>query len=177
LNNINKKEDLLLIGKVVSLHGIRGNVKIHSYAESLAVFKPETRLFLKLPDKKRNGYTIKWAKPHSKGALLSLKEVDNRDQAERLLGTEIYIEKASLPVPEDGSYYWDDIIGLSVYTLEGEFLGKIDSILQTGSNDVYVVKNLNRGPRFEKLIPALKTVIQSIDLESKIMRIDLPEGL
>lgn len=168
---------MLPIGKVVGLHGIKGNVKIKSYAESLEIFKPDTRLLLETPGEKKNGYTVRWAKSHSKGALLSLKEIDSRDQAEELVGSTMFIEKADLPEPEAGSYYWIDIIGLSVFTVDGEFLGQIDSILQTGSNDVYVVKNRELGPRYEMLIPALESVIQSIDLEAKMMRVDLPEGL
>ncbi len=177
MNNHNQRAGFLPIGKVVGLHGIKGDVKINSYAESLDIFKPETRLFLKAPGKEQTGYTVRWAKPHSKGARLSLKEIETRNQAEDLVGATIFIEKTSLPEPEAGSYYWFDIIGLSVYTVDGVFLGWVDSILQTGSNDVYVVKNRDKGPASETLVPALESVIRTIDLNEKIMRVDLPDGL
>ena len=93
--------------------------------------------------------------------------------AEALIGAEFFIEKEILPELEEGTYYWIDLIGLSVYTTDDVCIGRIESILQTGSNDVYVVKDKNK----ETLIPALASVILSVNLEEKIMRVDLPEGL
>ena len=78
---------------------------------------------------------------------------------------------------EEGTYYWFDLIGLSVFTVEGEFLGQISSIIPTGSNDVYVVKDSKRGLDYERLIPALESVIRSIDIKMKTVRVNLPEGL
>ena len=74
---------------------------------------------------------------------------------------------------EEGTYYWVDLIGIGVFTTEKEYLGRIESIVETGSNDVYVVKNGER----EILIPALETVVLDIDLGKKQMQVDLPEGL
>ena len=70
-----------------------------------------------------------------------------------------------------------DLIGLSVYTIDGDCLGRIDSIIPTGSNDVYVVKNMVDGKENEVLIPALESVVVEVDLNREIMRVDLPEGL
>ena len=117
------------------------------------------------------------AKPHTKTVLLSLKEIENRTQAEALVGSELYIEKMSLPELEDGDYYWFDIIGLSVFTVEGEYIGQVASIMPTGSNDVYIVKGVAGERQKETLIPALASVVVSIDLEKKTMQVDLPEGL
>ena len=74
---------------------------------------------------------------------------------------------------DEDTYYWFDLIGIEVYTKTEEFLGRIESILETGSNDVYVVKKHEK----EVLIPALKSVVLEIDLEHKLMQVDLPEGL
>jgi 16S rRNA processing protein RimM len=122
-------------------------------------------------------YSIKWAKPHARTVLLSLREVKTRAQAEALIGCELYIEKSSLPTPEEDAYYWFDIIGLSVFTVGGEFIGRVASIIPTGSNDVYVVKDTAAVSQKEILIPALASVVVAVDLEQKIMRVDLPEGL
>jgi len=108
---------------------------------------------------------------------LSLREIESRTQAEALVGSKLFIEKKSLPKPEDGGYYWFDIIGLSVFTVKGEYIGRVASIMPTGSNDVYIVKNSAGGRQEEMLIPALSSVVVSIDLEKKTMRVDLPEGL
>jgi 16S rRNA processing protein RimM len=157
----------------VGAHGLKGTSKIQSYAESLEIFKSGTTLLVSSPDGSENRYEIDWIKPHSRGALLTLKEVSGRDQAKSLIGSELYIEKAKLPKLEAGTYYWFDLIGVNVYTSDDRYIGCIDSIIETGANDVYVVKDADK----EILVPALESVVQSIDIESKIMRVELPEGL
>ena len=175
MNSTLSKAGYLRIGKVVGVHGIKGNVKLRSYAESLSLFEPNTPLFFENTDGSETFYTVEWVKPHTKTALMSLTEIENRDQAERLIGADIYIEKTRLPEPEAGAYYWFDLIGLSVYTNEGRFLGRVDSILPTGSNDVYVVTH--PVSQKELLVPALASVVQSIDLDAKTMEVTLPDGL
>ena len=163
----------MLIAKIVGTHGVKGTCKIQSYAESLAVFEPGEALLARRPDGSENSYEIIQVKPHSRGALLTLKGVANREQAKALIGTELYIGRARLPKLDDGTYYWFDLIGLDVYTTEDRYIGRLDSIIETGANDVYVVKKDDR----EILIPALKSVVRVIDTEQKIMRVELPDGL
>ena len=153
-------------------HGLKGTCRIQSYAESLEIFKPGSLLLVSSPGGSEKHYEIDWIKPHSRGALLTLKEITGRDQTESLIGSELYIEKAALPKLEAGTYYWFDLIGINVYTSDDRYIGCIASIIETGANDVYVVKNADR----ETLIPALESVVQSIDIESKKMRVELPEG-
>jgi len=173
LNKLAPKKDLVLIGKIVGTHGLKGTSKIQPYAESLEIFKSGTALLVSSPDGSENRYEIDWIKPHSRGALLALKEITGCDQAKSLIGAELYIEKAELPKLEPGTYYWFDLIGVNVYTSDDRCIGRIDSIIETGANDVYIVKNADK----EILIPALESVVRSIDIESKIMRVELPEGL
>jgi 16S rRNA processing protein RimM len=172
-----EKKGFLFIGKIVGVHGVKGNVKIYSYAESLSAFKPGSLLLLKHNKGWEKTYSIKWIKPHTRSILLSLKGINNRTQAEGLIGSELYIKKSSLPALEEGTYYWFDIIGLSVFTVAGEYIGRVESIMPTGSNDVFVVKDITKGHDKETLIPALESVVKSIDLKLKTMRVDLPEGL
>jgi len=171
------KSDILPIGKIVGVHGIAGNVKMHSYAESLSVFSPGTLLLARHGKGGGGTYSIRWAKPHTKTVLLSLKEIENRAQAEALVGSELYIEKKRLPKLKNGDYYWFDIIGLSVFTVKGEYIGRVASVMPTGSNDVYIVKDFVDGHQRETLIPALASVVVCINLEKKTMQVDLPEGL
>ncbi len=173
---MNKPEPIkerVIIGKIVGVHGIKGILKIHSYAESLEIFAPDTIITVSTPDGSQKGYDIDWIKPHSRGALLALKNVNNRDQAKTLVGADLQIEKAALPELETGVYYWYELIGLKVLTTDDRYLGRLESIIETGANDVYVVKNDER----EVLIPALESVVQTIDIESNLMRVDLPDGL
>ena len=134
---------------------------------------------LHLKDSHGSGFALKvnWAKPHSKTILLSLEGIRNRGQAEELIGAELFIEKAALEALEEGSYYWVDLMGLAVYSLEEEYLGELSSIVQTGSNDVYVVKRMDGTTEIEVLVPALASVVKEIDLDKRVMRVDLPEGL
>jgi 16S rRNA processing protein RimM len=165
--------NLLLIGKIVGVHGLKGTVKVCSYAESLSAFKPGGLILARDSKSRDKTYVIQWVKPHTRTILLSLKWVDDRYISETLVGSDLFIEKAKCLEPEDGSYYWFDIIGLSVYTIDEKFIGRVESIIPTGSNDVYVVKNNDD----EILIPGLESVVKEIDLKQRIMRIDLPEGL
>jgi len=168
-----EETNLLLIGKIVGVHGFKGTVKVCSYAESLSAFKPGGLILVRDSKSLDKTYVIRWVKPHTRTILLSLQGVDERDMSEMLVGSDLFIEKAKCLEPEDGSYYWFDIIGLSVYTIDEKFIGRVESIIPTGSNDVYVVKNNDD----EILIPGLESVVKEIDLKQKIMRVDLPEGL
>lgn len=169
-----KKSGFLPVGKIVGAHGVRGIVKVCSYGESLSDFKPGTAILLKNPEGWERTCTIESARPYKRGAVLfSLEGISNRTMAETLRGYEILIEKTNLPEPEEGAYYWSDIIGLSVFTTDGTHIGCVEAIIPTGSNDVYVVKDKDN----EILIPALESVVVAIDLEQRIMRVALPEGL
>lgn len=173
MNKSVPKKDVVLIGKIVGTHGVRGTCKIQSYAESLTVFEPGEALLARRPDGSEISCKIIGVKRHSRGALLNIKNIANREQANALVGTELYIDRARLPNLDNGTYYWFDLIGLNVYTTENRYIGRLDSIIETSANDVYVVKKDNR----EILIPALKSVVRVIDTEQKIMQVELPDGL
>jgi 16S rRNA processing protein RimM len=173
LSNSAANRDMVLIGEIVGVHGITGASKLHSYCESLGLFKPGQCVLIATADGSESSYEIDWVKPHTKTVLLSFKGVTNRNQAEALIGSSVYVDAAALPKLEGGSYYWRDLIGMNVYTDENEYIGRLKSIVETGSNDVYVIK----GEQKEILIPALESVILTVDIEHKVMRVNLPEGL
>jgi 16S rRNA processing protein RimM len=166
-------QDCIIIGKIVGVHGVKGTVKIHSYAESLEIFEPGASIALCHPDGSEADFEIDWIKPHSRGALMALKNVNHRDQAKALVGADLRIDKTKLPELEAGVYYWYDLIGLKVFTTENRYLGHLESIIETGANDVYVIKNEDR----EVLVPGLDSIVHLIDIDSGIMRVELPDGL
>jgi len=170
-----EKNGFVLVGKIVGAHGVKGNIKAYSYAESLSVYKPGSSILIINPKGLEKSYKIKWVKPHGRFILLSLKGVESRNSAETLIGSGFFIERDSLPELEDGSYYWFDIIGLSVFTTDEQYIGHVESIISTGSNDVFVVRDQNKDN--ETLIPALESVVLEIDFKLKTMRVNLPEGL
>ncbi len=166
---------MLSIGKIVGVHGIHGNLKVFSYAESLSFYDSGNTIFIKTADGNERIYVIEHGAPHKKIILLSLEEVKDRESAKDFIGAELFIEKSVLPELIDDEYYWVDIIGCDVFSTDETYLGQVESIFPTGSNDVYVVKDPENGK--ETLIPALKSVIGEIDLDQKKMWVDLPEGL
>jgi len=105
--------------------------------------------------------------------LLTLKGVATADEARELVGAELFVDSGLLPELDEGTYYWFDIIGLSVFAPDKTYLGRIESIIATGGNDVYVARHQGN----EILIPALESVVLGVDLKRKVMRVDLPEGL
>jgi 16S rRNA processing protein RimM len=169
-------EDLIQIGRIVGVHGLNGALKVYSYAESGSIFEPRRQLFIKGAEGLRK-VRVQASHPHGKFTLLTLRGIDNRRGAEGLIDAELLIEKTSLPELEEDTYYWFDLIGLSVHDREGGYLGCVESIIQTGSNDVYVVRDPRKSDNKELLIPAIDSVVVEIDLQRQIMRVDLPEGL
>ncbi|MEE4355650.1 MAG: ribosome maturation factor RimM [Desulfococcaceae bacterium] len=166
-------KNFLLIARIVGVHGIRGNLKACSYAESDDIFRNGMKLWLKRGREEGCFYTVEQITPYNKGLRLRIEGINDRNRAESMIGYGLYIEKSRLPLPEADSYYWSDLIGLAVYDKNENFLGKVESIISTGSNDVYVVKDGKK----ETLIPALAAVVSEINPEAGIMRVELPEGL
>jgi len=159
LNKPGTKQGFVLIGKIVGIHGIKGTSKLRSYAESLSVFSPGNSILFRDLLGRETSYEIHWVKPHTGTPLVSFKGIANRDQAKTLIGAELFIPQSELPELDEDTYYWYDLIGIEVVTVTGESLGRIESIIETGSNDVYVVKSNEK----EVLIPALESVVLEID--------------
>ena len=173
MNKSVEKKGYVLIGKIVGAHGIKGTNKICSYAESLSIFKPGSSILIRDNNGREADYEIDWIKPHTGTPLLALKGIADRDQAEAMIGGKLFIRQSEMPELDEDTFYWFELIGIDVFTTEEQYLGRIESIIETGSNDVYVVKN---GAK-ETLVPAIESVVLDVDLEQKRMRIDLPDGL
>jgi 16S rRNA processing protein RimM len=125
-----------------------------------------------LGDAKRP-YDVERARLVRGAVVLKLSDVASRDEADRLRGQTLYVPDSEAVPLDEGSYFWYQIIGLRVLTADGEELGRIDEIIATGSNDVYVV----RSGKQELLVPAIRDVVQRVDLERGIVTVELMEGL
>ena len=161
------------IGKVVGIHGIKGCFKVLSFAESAATFESGRQLALRRKGKPPAIFKIASASPHKRVILLALEGIASIDAAKEWVGSELWIDKATLPELEVGTYYGYQIIGMEVLTVNGRRLGRVEDIWPTGSNDVYVVRQADK----EILIPAIDSVVMEIDPDQGVMRVDLPEGL
>lgn len=154
------QKDFLVIGKISGVFGIKGWVKIFSYTE------PRDNLFnYKCWHLRKNTelktFQVEAGQAHSKSVVAKLQGIEDRDQAALLNGWDILIERSQLPPAGPDEYYWADLEGLVVETTQGVSLGVVDYLLETGANDVLVVK----GER-ERLIPFLRgSTIITIDLD------------
>jgi len=164
---------LIPVGKIVGTHGIKGYLKVFPYGESLDLLSPGEGLVLTRQGKILATFRIRSARPHKRVILLTLEGIASIDAAEKWIDCELCVDMAALPEPEEGSYYWHQIMGMEAFTLDNRRLGRVEAIIPTGSNDVYVVRNGKK----EVLIPAIDSVVVDIDLNEKVLRLDLPEGL
>jgi len=128
-----EKPGLVRIGKIVKAHGLKGAVKVYPYGESPTLFDTDVKLFAVTGDRIEKSLRIQWAKPGNRVVLLSFSGIDDRDQAETLVGSDLFIDGTLLPELEAGTYYWSDIIGIDVYTKEDQYIGRVRSIIPTGS--------------------------------------------
>ena len=164
-------EPSLPIGKVVKAHGLKGHLKVLPYGETFSTLSAEEKITANLPDGTSLTLTVAEISPHQKTFLLISREIGTVEEAHRLVGAELCVPESRLPPTDPGEFYWYQLIGLEVVNSEGERLGILEEIIETGSNDVYVVR---RGKE-EILIPAIEEVVREVDLQRRLMTVDLPE--
>jgi 16S rRNA processing protein RimM len=154
------------MGRVVGPFGVRGWVKLKTFTENLENLA---------------GYPTWWVtvagieKPtqvdaveiHASHIVAKLAGVEDRDQALALRGADISIPREALPPVEEGEFYWADLVGLDVVNIQGEYLGQVKDLLETGANDVLVVK----GDK-ERLLPYVDAIVLEVNLAEKLIRVD-----
>jgi 16S rRNA processing protein RimM len=161
----------LPIGKVIKTHGLRGHLKVLPYGETFSTLSAEEKITANLPDGTSLTLTVAEIRPHQKTFLLISREIDSVEEAHHLVGAELCVPESRLPPTESNEFYWYQLIGLEVVDTEGQKLGTLEEIIETGSNDVYVVR---RG-REEILVPAIEEVVREVDLQRRLMTVDLPQ--
>jgi 16S rRNA processing protein RimM len=164
-------EPSLPIGKVGKAHGLRGHLKVLPYGETFSTLSAEEKITANLPDGTSLTLTVAEISPHQKTFLLMSREIVTVEEAHRLVGAELCVPESRLPPTAPDEFYWYQLIGLEVVDTEGQKLGTLEEIIETGSNDVYVVR---RG-REEILVPAIEEVVRDVDLQRRLMTVDLPE--
>ncbi len=159
--------ELLIVGKIAGLFGVKGWVKLLSYTEPRSGLFDYQPLYLSSADGWRS-VQFEQGQEHGKGQIAKLAGIDDRDAALELVGAQLAIDREQLPPPAAGEYYWADLENLRVATLDGVDLGRVDHLFSTGANDVLVV----RGDK-ERLIPFIRgEVIHDIDLDAGLIRVD-----
>ena len=164
--------DYFEIGLINNTHGLRGEIKVRNYSSSQKRFE-ELSSILVLQNNEYVSYNIEKVRYQNDVVLLKLKNVDTIEDAEKLKGKSIYIERKDAPKLEDDTYYIADILGSEVY--EGDnLIGTLKDVFTAGAADVYVVK---RNGKDDLLLPGLKSVILETDINNKKIKVAIPEGL
>ncbi|HSJ59328.1 MAG TPA: ribosome maturation factor RimM [Anaerolineae bacterium] len=164
----------LTVGQVVGVHGIRGEIKVDLIADDPDRFQTVDRVLIGPVDQEPVPWPIEAARSHKGRALLKLEGCEDRNCAEMLRGQLVHVAiEAAVPL-EAEEYYEHQILDLEVWTGGGERLGTVVEILYTGANEVYVIETDSGS---EVLIPAIDSVVRSIDLEAGRIIVDLLEGL
>ena len=171
------QEDLLVIGKITGVHGLKGNLKVWSFAESLDTFGKGRQIWLRSEQEEQGKlFTILHSSARKKGVLICLDQVDTVNLAEALIGREILISKDQLTQIEDDTWYWQDLYGMTVIDHVLGKLGTIDRIFPTNAHDILVVTDKTASGESEVLIPMHEHFIESVDQEAKTVFTTLPEG-
>lgn len=160
-------KELLQAGKIINTHALRGEVRIYPYCDSAEFICDVKTLYVD-----GQAYKIAAARTHKGQALVRFKGVDRIEQAEELVGKIAYFDKDEVEL-EDGQFFIDDIIGMTVQDVDtGEVYGKVTDVIPTGANDVFEVT----GDRV-LLVPKINDVIIDIDLDTEIIKIRPLQGL
>ena len=164
------KKEFLEAGKIVTTHGIRGEVKIMPYTDTPDLLAEFDRLFL---GKERKEVFITRSRVFKNTVIAKIDGVDTPEDAEKLRNKMLYMHRDDLELDED-TYFIADLIGVEVRDADsGQVYGKIADVMQTGANDVYVIKGGDR----EYLVPAIADVVVSTDVDGGIMTIRPLDGL
>ena len=163
----------LEIGQIVNTFGIKGIVKVKTFTDDIKRFDNLKTVYIEKNNTQKE-YEIEEVKYHKDMVLIKFKGVDTVEQAELLRNAYLTISRDSVEKLEEGRYYIVDMLGLEVYTDEQVLLGTLDDIFNTGSNDIYVVKD-KQGKQI--LLPAIQDVIKQIDMENRKMIVHLLPGL
>lgn len=164
--------EYLSIGQIINTHGFRGEVKVYPLTDDISRFEKLKEVYLEENDGLMK-YKVESVKLLSSTVAVKLKGIDSEEAADKLRGFYVKVDrKSAVKLPKD-TYFICDLIDLEVYDEKGLLIGTVKDVLQTGSNDVYVVQSSGK----DILIPALKDIVKKIDLENKKILVEMPEGL
>lgn len=157
------------LGRVAGVYGVRGEVRVQSYTRPVSNLAQYRNWWIAHGE----GFDSRLVevKPHGAGLVAKLNGPDgspitDRDLAASLIGAEIQVDRDALPEPEEGEYYWFDLVGLEVRSIEGELLGRVDSLTSNGAQDVLVVQDGDQ----QRLIPFVQgPIIESVDLDKGLI--------
>ena len=160
-------------GKFGKTHGLKGALKFHSVIDDLEVCRKISRIRIVRPDGEETEDEVESVRGHRSPFILKLKGLHSIEQAEGFRGSEVLALREAFGDPPEGKHFHFDIEGLEAYDEDGKHYGRVEEVLETGSNDVYVVRDGER----ELLLPAIDWVIREIDLKNNKLVFRVVKGL
>ena len=161
----------LVVGKLGKPHGIHGEIVMDVYTDFPERLQPGITLFI---GSNYEALRLSSCRPHRRGMIVMFDGYQNREEIAELRNQLVHVSAADRPPLEDGEYYHHQLLGLQVIDETGRSLGRLDQIIETGANDVYLVRDQSGK---ERLLPATTEVILDINLEKKFIQVQLLPGL
>jgi len=159
---------MVIMGRVAGAQGIQGWIKVQAYTAEPDSLMDYRSWWLGNEAAGWRELDVLKCSLHSKGLIAQLMGYHDRNAAEKLKGLLIAIPRSRMPQPDEGEYYWNDLIGLEVRNIEDERLGAVSSLIDTGANQVLCVA----GAEGEILIPFIESAVKEVDLAGKLIRVD-----
>lgn len=167
------KEAYLMVGKIVSTHGLKGEVKVYPTTDDAGRFKSLKKVTL-LQGKERMELTVSQARFFKKLVILKFKELSSIDEVERYRGARLLVSREDAVDLRENEYFECDLIGMDVLKDDGTSLGTLTDVLHTGANDVYEVET---GQGEKILLPAIRECILEVDTDRGVMKVHVLDGL
>ena len=164
----------LELGQIVNVRGLKGEVKVNSFTDDNTKFERLPKVFIKRNKGDLEERKIEKVSYNKNQVIIKFVGINTIDEAEKLRNSFILVDRDDLGSLPEGIYYIADLIGLDVFTEDGELLGKVDDIYNTGANDIYVIKD-DLGK--QRLLPGIKDVIKEVNIEEGKIIVNLIEGL
>ncbi len=167
--------EFLEVGQIVNTHGIKGEVRVMSQTDFPEErFSPGSILFIGTRDGEKVEIEVRSGRPHKQFQLVAFENHPTIEDVERYKGLTLFILKQQVKPLQENSFYYHDILGCTVVSLNNETIGEVSDILETGANDVWEVKGVNGKNHY---IPFIRDVVKEVDVANKRVVIDVLEGL
>ncbi len=166
----------MLYGKITKRHGLRGEVRMLAFGGNPSTLSRARKVYVGIPEQTEfRRFDITRIKIHKNTGVLKLRGVDTPEAADDLVNLQVLVSRDDLDPPGADEYYWTDLIGLSALTSDGEDIGKVSRLIDSGVHDILVIKGMSKEQEF--LVPFVEKFVTRVDLERKTITVEPIEGL
>ena len=163
---------MIVLGRVVAPFGVHGWLRVHAFGDDPEAWKLMRQIWIsddaEAPAERWVVHELAGLRRHGDGVVAKLAGIDDRDASEALGSCFIGAPRDALPAPKQDEYYWADLVGLDVVNLLDQSLGRVESLIETGANQVLVARDGER----ERLLPFIASVVKQVDVPGRRIRVD-----